>query len=59
MNIVHKFRKGIEICVDSVLSLSHHRLQIRRTRDIINISECARPNAIVTVVALYDQAQTI
>ena len=54
-----------ENCKDFVLENSDHGgadvvLEVAGTEDTFRLAwECARPNAIVTVVALYDKAQTL
>ena len=54
-----------EACKDFVLAQSEHGgadvvLEVAGAKDTFRLAwECARPNAIVTVVALYDEAQTL
>ena len=54
-----------ESCKDFVLAQSEHGgadvvLEVAGARDTFRLAwECARPNAIVTVVALYDEAQSL
>lgn len=54
-----------ENCIDFVLQNSDHGgadvvLEVAGAEDTFRLAwECARPNAIVTVVALYDKAQTL
>ena len=54
-----------EECKDFVLANSDHGgadvvLEVAGAEDTFRLAwECARPNAIVTVVALYDEAQTL
>ena len=54
-----------DACIDFVLDNSDHGgadvvLEVAGTDDTFELAwRCARPNAIVTVVALYDKAQTL
>ena len=54
-----------EVCEDFVRSHSDHGgadvvLEVAGAKDTFELAwRCARPNAIVTVVALYDEAQTL
>ena len=54
-----------EKCKDFVLATSHHGgadvvLEVAGSEDTFRLAwECARPNAIVTIVALYDQTQSL
>ena len=54
-----------ENCKDFVLEISHHGgadvvLEVAGAEDTFRLAwECARPNAIVTVVALYDKPQSL